>query len=215
MKVTSRVAGASLVTSRPPIDNCPRSGVSSPATRRSVVVLPAPVGPSRTTNSPSPTVSVSSATAAVLPKFLLTPSSRISAMRGPLVKSRAEGPPRFLVEERQLLGPELETDTLARPHRRIGGQTRLQHAPPRRHRHDLSRAEILRAEDLAAQRRRIGEPDMLGADAEDEAAARDILAQRRYRDRRPVDADLGIAAAQRALEIEEAHRRRADEIGDE
>ena len=41
------------VTSRPPITTLPRSGRSSPAISRSVVVLPAPVGPSSTTNSPS------------------------------------------------------------------------------------------------------------------------------------------------------------------
>jgi hypothetical protein len=38
-------------------DPDPRSGISRPAIRRSVVVLPAPVGPSSTTNSPSATVS--------------------------------------------------------------------------------------------------------------------------------------------------------------
>ena len=38
--------------------SCPASGFSSPAIRRSVVVLPAPVGPSSTKNSPSRDVEV-------------------------------------------------------------------------------------------------------------------------------------------------------------
>src|SRR4051794_18118802 len=59
----------------------PASGTSRPAIRRSVVVLPAPVGPSRTQNSPSAMESVRSWTAAASPNFLVTPSSAISAMR--------------------------------------------------------------------------------------------------------------------------------------
>ena len=46
-------AGGSPVTSRPSIKTMPASGRSRPATSRSVVVLPAPLGPSSTMNSPS------------------------------------------------------------------------------------------------------------------------------------------------------------------
>src|SRR3990170_1106660 len=42
-------------TKRPPISISPPSGRSNPATQRSVVVLPQPLGPNRTQNSPSPT----------------------------------------------------------------------------------------------------------------------------------------------------------------
>src|SRR3990170_4111618 len=42
-------------TIRPPISISPLSGRSNPATQRSVVVLPQPLGPSKTQNSPSPT----------------------------------------------------------------------------------------------------------------------------------------------------------------
>src|SRR3990170_1454773 len=42
-------------TKRPPISISPLSGRSNPATQRSVVVLPHPLGPNRTQNSPSPT----------------------------------------------------------------------------------------------------------------------------------------------------------------
>src|SRR5829696_3203004 len=52
---TCRVFGSASVTSRPPISTRPAVGVSSPATHFNVVVLPAPLGPSRTKNSPSPT----------------------------------------------------------------------------------------------------------------------------------------------------------------
>src|SRR3954451_25489545 len=117
MKVTSRAAGGSFVTSRPPIDTRPRSGRSSPATSRKVVVLPAPVGPSSTTNSPSATVRVRSPTAAFRPKLLLTESSRISAMRRLLVERGAQGPAGALDEEGKLLGAEIETDLLPRADR--------------------------------------------------------------------------------------------------
>ena len=56
---------SSRAVSSPPIETVPASGISSPAISRSVVVLPAPVGPSSTKNSPSAMVSVSSSTARV------------------------------------------------------------------------------------------------------------------------------------------------------
>src|SRR6266545_4037275 len=46
---------AAELTNSPAISMSPLSGRSNPATQRSVVVLPQPLGPSRTQNSPSPT----------------------------------------------------------------------------------------------------------------------------------------------------------------
>src|SRR4051812_365079 len=50
-------------TSAPPIEMRPAVGCSSPATQRSVVVLPQPEGPSSTTISPAATVKLTSSTA--------------------------------------------------------------------------------------------------------------------------------------------------------
>jgi hypothetical protein len=63
----SRFQGGSPVTSLPPIRISPASGSSSPATQRSVVVLPQPEGPSRQTNCPLPTCSDTPSTAVKLP----------------------------------------------------------------------------------------------------------------------------------------------------
>ena len=69
-------AGTSSVTVRPWISTLPRSGRSRPAIRRSVVVLPAPVGPSSTTNSPFAIESERLRTASTAPKLLLTSDKR-------------------------------------------------------------------------------------------------------------------------------------------
>jgi hypothetical protein len=53
----------------PAISMLPRSGRSNPATQRSVVVLPQPLGPSRTTNSPSPTSRSILSTAQTCPRL--------------------------------------------------------------------------------------------------------------------------------------------------
>src|SRR5690349_9981525 len=55
------VSGAE--TRAPPIEMRPAVGCSSPATQRSVVVLPQPEGPSSTTISPAATVKLTSSTA--------------------------------------------------------------------------------------------------------------------------------------------------------
>ena len=49
----SRSAGSSWLTTRPPISISPPLMSSSPATMRSSVLLPQPLGPTMTTNSPS------------------------------------------------------------------------------------------------------------------------------------------------------------------
>ena len=50
---TSRSLGSNWLTQRSPIHTSPALGSSSPATMRMVVVLPQPLGPSNTRNSPS------------------------------------------------------------------------------------------------------------------------------------------------------------------
>src|SRR5215212_4016285 len=74
---------SSPIRTRPPV------GSSSPATIRSVVVLPHPDGPSSAKKDPSGTVTVRSSTATKSPKCLVTPSSR---------RSRPASPTHHLVE---------------------------------------------------------------------------------------------------------------------
>src|SRR5687767_1258443 len=59
---------AASLTTRPPIVMVPVSFCSSPATMRSVVVLPQPDGPSRVTNSPCSTARSTESTAFSAPK---------------------------------------------------------------------------------------------------------------------------------------------------
>src|SRR6185436_8068301 len=166
----SRSAGASPVTSRPPIRIEPRSGISSPATRRNVVVLPAPVGPSKATNSPSPTVNDRSLTACAFLNALETALISTSAMRASVMQRSADRPAGRLVEDRQRIGPKVEPDILAGPKRHTGGRPGLECAIARRHGDDLRRAEILGPIDLAPHGAPIGESYMLGPDPEHEIA---------------------------------------------
>src|SRR4051812_5598449 len=77
---TGRRFAGTAVTSTPLRTMRPASGISKPATMRSVVVLPHPLGPSSEKNSPSPISSVTSSTAACLPNRLLTPTTPIAAL---------------------------------------------------------------------------------------------------------------------------------------
>ena len=70
---TKKPASASL-TIRSPMLMRPAEFCSSPATMRSVVVLPQPDGPSSVTNSPGSTDRSILLTATTLPKWRLTPS---------------------------------------------------------------------------------------------------------------------------------------------
>src|ERR1700704_5965033 len=167
-KATSRSAGASLVTSRPSIRIEPLSGISSPATRRNVVVLPAPVGPSSATNSPSPIFSDRSLIACAPLNALETALISTSAMRASLMQRGADRPAGCLVEDRQCIGPEIEPDALSGPKAHAGGYPGLERAVAGRHGRDLGSAEILRTIDLAAHHATIGETHMFGSDAEDE-----------------------------------------------
>ena len=59
----SRSFGSTSLTTRPPIESEPDEIDSSPAIIRSVVLLPHPDGPTKTTNSPSSMARVTSWTA--------------------------------------------------------------------------------------------------------------------------------------------------------
>src|SRR5262245_42143172 len=147
MKATLRSIGDSGPASWPPIWICPWSGFSSPAIRRSVVVLPAPVGPNRHTNSPSAMVRSMPVTAVTSPKRFSTPRRRTSAWgrsieQGGSPRAAAPG-----LEQRQPVGGEAEPDIAAGLHlaRRLGA--RLDLAEVGIDRHDLGGAEILGAID--------------------------------------------------------------------
>src|SRR5690348_8108974 len=121
----SRAAGGARVTSRPSIQMAPASGCSSPAMRRNVVVFPAPVGPSSTTNSPSTMLRERSRTATVSPKRLSTCCNRTSAIAVALMDRAPRRAPRRRVEHDEVLGLEREADSLAEPDRQARRQTRL------------------------------------------------------------------------------------------
>ncbi len=71
---SGRFAGAWWVMSEPPSRIEPAVGRSKPATIRSVVVLPQPLGPSNEKNSPSPIERSRSSTTVFVPNVLLTPT---------------------------------------------------------------------------------------------------------------------------------------------
>src|SRR5438477_867422 len=74
--VTSRAWAGRSVTSSSPIHTRPALGTSSPATTRSVVVLPQPDGPSSVRNSPGSRVRETSSTATVAPNRFVIPAIR-------------------------------------------------------------------------------------------------------------------------------------------
>ena len=67
-----RCAGGSAVTSAPPMKMRPLETCSRPAIRRSVVDLPQPDGPSRTTSEAAAASKLTLSTAGVAPQALLT-----------------------------------------------------------------------------------------------------------------------------------------------
>src|SRR5688572_9886936 len=144
----------------------PASGRSSPAISRSVVVLPAPVGPRRTTNSPSAMARSIRSTAKLWPKRLLTPLRSTSDIAGSVVKSGLDRPAGGPLENRQALATEAQAYRLAAADRRARRQPRLDRPVLGVDRYDLGGAEIFGAEDRAAQRRCILEADVLGAYAD-------------------------------------------------
>src|SRR4029077_12770769 len=128
-----------------------------------VVVLPAPLGPSSTMNSPSFTAKESSRTASIAPKRLLTFCKVTSAMAS---NSRACGRDRRTaarIEQRQAFGAEGESDRIADLRRQIRRQARGHATIGRVDRDDLGGPEIFRAEHPAFDRRAIGKADVLRA----------------------------------------------------
>src|SRR5215831_12439125 len=85
-------AGADTV--RPPIEITPPVGCSSPATQRSVVVLPQPDGPSRTTISPAGTAKLTPSTAGrpIANCFFRPVTSSVAVMMSPRSSTRLSLP---------------------------------------------------------------------------------------------------------------------------
>src|SRR5581483_5029156 len=192
----SRDPGGSRVTSRPPIVTDPVSGRSSPVISRSVVVLPAPLGPSKTRNSPLLTASESSRTASTEPKRLPMLRRMTSAMASaPLVvgPDRESAPG---VEQCQPFGVEFQAHSLAYPHRCRSGQPGRN--PPVRgvDRHYLGGSEILRAEHLAANPGRVDETNVFRTNPEDQRCVGAILANLRDVDVDAAKADGPVARSQ-------------------
>src|SRR5690348_11301378 len=204
--------GESGVASCPPIAIRPPSGFSSPAIRRSVVVLPAPVGPSSTTNSPSWMMRSTPLTAVMSPKCFSTCSRRTSAMERSLEQRRPDRPAALRVEQGQAARYEAEADIFARLDLAGGFGPRLHLAERRVDGDNLRRAKILAAIDRAAQGRGIVERDMFRPDAQGKIARRHILSQYGHRDGRITELRLARAARQAAVEMQEVHRRRPDEV---
>src|SRR5262245_52150114 len=210
----SREPGGACVTSRPSIRIAPASGRSSPATSRSVVVLPAPLGPSRTMNSPSAMASERSETASVVPKRLLTCCSMTSAMAGSFMARDANCRSALGIEQRQPFRAEDETDRLSDPDLHARRQSRSDAPVAGVDRNDLRGAEILGAEHAAAHIGRIGKADVFGANAQYQRARRVRLPHCGHRDASAMEVDRLVAWPQAGLEAQKVHRRGADEIGD-
>src|SRR5690242_19287361 len=73
--LVGRRLGFSSVTSRPPITNRPRDGLSNPPIILRVVVFPQPLGPRIDRNSPASTARETSRTAEYSPKHFSTLTS--------------------------------------------------------------------------------------------------------------------------------------------
>ena len=80
--LTGRSCGSTCAMSLPSSRMRPSSGVSKPASIRSSVVLPQPLGPSSAKNSPALMSSESRSTARKPPNFFTTASMRSSGMSG-------------------------------------------------------------------------------------------------------------------------------------
>src|SRR5207248_9086435 len=184
----------------------PLSGLSRPAASRSVVVLPAPVGPRSTTNSPSPTRRLKSRMACVCPNDFETPWRMSSAMGHPLVQGRPEHAARCPLEEGELLRTELQTRGLARPHPHLRRDTGLDERALRSGEgDDLVGAEVLRLYYRRAQRRAGREPHVLGARSEHEVGLYGALARLGDLDGRLARLHGPVAREQPPAERNEVH----------
>src|SRR5215468_5946044 len=124
-----RARAGRSVTSRPSISIWPWSGVSNPATMRSRVVLPQPLGPTSTRNSPSWTVSEMSSVAGLcVPGYFFTRSLiTMPAIRCPPSSQRrpphVQQVPPHHGDEQQRRHHECETTGEPVPQRGLGERT--------------------------------------------------------------------------------------------
>src|SRR5271169_4424690 len=189
----------------------PESGCSSPATSRKSVVLPAPVGPSRTMNSPSATDSETSASARTSPKRLFIPESVISDMCRPLGNGRtgtghepewvvmthgSDGSSCGGIEEVRAIVAKGQSDGLIGPDRQARRGAHLNLTPARRDRHNLYRSQILTAENLAPHTPVRDNLDVLRSHTDDKRAFRQSLDRRRDRHHGVAELDLRLPDAQ-------------------
>ena len=156
-------------------------------------------------------------TAVALPKRLVTPMSWTSAMAAPPREARSAAPGRS----------PCRTSTAARGGRSrptgspsltlpVGGQPGLDLPVRGVDRHDLGRAEILGAEHLAAQAAiRSSKRTCSGRTPSTSSARRHASRNGGIDDLGAVERQPVCAPVERALEGQEVHRRRADEVGDE
>src|SRR5947208_3805 len=128
----------------------PASVVSRPATNRSSVVLPAPVGPSRTTNSPLGTVRLTSFTASTPPKRLVTRSMTTSATCGLFEQATLQRAPRDSIEDSQAFFGEPQADVFAVAQTPPRWNARFHHAVLGMNRNDLHGTHILDSVHLAS-----------------------------------------------------------------
>src|SRR5438128_7777478 len=191
----------------------PASGLSSPATRRSKVVLPAPVGPSKTTNSPLGMVRLTSFAASTSPKRLVTRSMTTSAMshlfeQAALQCSTGDG-----IEYHQSLPPESQSDLLAHAHSARRGKASLQLSVLCVHGHDLHGTHVLGAEHFTAHAV-IDQLHVLWTHAQRKLPIEHAFAQRRDWNRVAIQAHRFRARLHAGIEAQEVHGRVADESGD-
>ena len=183
---TSRAAGGSArdVGARRS-RSAPASGRSRPATSRSVVVLPAPVGPSRTTNSPSAMVKVEAVDRARVAEGLghaveadlshaAHPLDAGAERQGPAARRRRTAMSCWRRRRGRRCSPIAARWLLA-------GRA-LQRAGVGVDRHDLAWCRDIRRRRPRRGPGRVVEADMLGADAEDQPAP---VRRRAARARRP------------------------------
>src|SRR5213083_415857 len=161
----------------------PASGFSSPATSRSNVVLPAPVGPSSKTSSPLGTARLTSFAASTSPKRLVTRSMTTSAMAtasatGALrVQPAVQRAARHGIEDHKSLFREPQSHLFADPRPAQRRNPGFYRAVLRMDGHDLHRAHVFGAEDFAANAAFVGKLYVLGSHAECHFAIHDAFVQ--------------------------------------
>src|ERR1700674_4550574 len=149
----------------------PWSGCSRPATRRKVVVLPAPLGPSSTKNSPLPIDRERSSTASTSRKRLVTPLRVTSAMGHFLAHDErafaGQQPLRMAVVEQRALDAEGEADGRVKRHDVVLFDTNPHDTRGGFDHQYLVRAQVFVGHDTPAQPAVVVENDVLGTHAEE------------------------------------------------